>query len=116
MAYVRHAVGRWGESYASEFLAERGFVILERNWRCSHGEIDIVCMKRGVLYAVEVKTRQVLTFGYPEEAITPKKLERMRRCARAYAQMESGLGRIRVGLIALYHTRTTVSIRLYTDL
>lgn len=116
MVYVRHTTGRWGESYASGFLAERGFVIVERNWRCPHGEIDIVCMKRGILYAIEVKTRRALTFGYPEEAITPKKLDRMRRCASAYAQKKGKLGRIRIGLIALYCTRTKVSIRLYTDL
>lgn len=116
MVYIRHTTGRWGEAYASEFLKERGFVIVERNWRCTHGEIDIVCMKKGVLYAVEVKTRKALTFGYPEEAITPRKLDRMHRCARAYTQKQGSPGRIRVGLVSIYCIRTTVSIRLYTDL
>jgi putative endonuclease len=71
----RQAIGRKGEDLAAVFLAEKGFRILARNWRCRAGEIDLIAEKDGRVHFVEVKTRQTRTYGYPEEAVTQKKLQ-----------------------------------------
>jgi putative endonuclease len=74
-------LGRQGEQAAAEFLHRAGFQVLERNWRCSEGEIDIVAADRRVLVACEVKTRSSERYGTPLEAVTPKKRSRLRRLA-----------------------------------
>ena len=64
------ALGRFGEDLAVRHLRERGLVILDRNWRCDVGEIDIVAREADVLVVCEVKTRRTTGFGSPLEAIT----------------------------------------------
>lgn len=78
---TRSTVGRAGEDAACAFLARCGHEIVERNWRCRAGEIDIVSVDRGELVFTEVKTRSSLRAGDPLEAVTPVKLARMRRLA-----------------------------------
>lgn len=73
----RRRLGQWGEDMAATQLQADGYVILERNWRCSIGEIDIVARDGEVLVFAEVKTRQSRTFGMPEESITPRKGQRL---------------------------------------
>ena len=72
-------LGRRGEAIAAAHLAERGFRILDRNWRSARGEIDIVALEGDRVVIVEVKTRSSLAFGHPFEAIHPTKLERLYR-------------------------------------
>jgi putative endonuclease len=71
-------VGRLGEDAAVTFLAAQQYVILDRNWRCRAGEIDIVAKEGDNLVFVEVKARSTLRFGHPFEAVTPAKLARLR--------------------------------------
>jgi putative endonuclease len=78
---VKDAVGRYGEDLAADHLAECGMTVLDRNWRCRYGEIDIIARDGEVLAFVEVKTRSGSAFGMPAEAITPVKLARMGRLA-----------------------------------
>ncbi len=78
---AKDTLGRHGEELAASFLQAQGFVVLERNWRCDLGEIDIVAMDRGCLVVCEVKTRSSLAFGTPAEAVTPAKAARLRRLA-----------------------------------
>lgn len=73
----RRQLGQWGEDVAAKQLASEGYAILERNWRCSIGEIDIVARDGEVLVFAEVKTRQSKSFGTPEESITPRKGQRL---------------------------------------
>lgn len=75
----KQALGKYGENCAAEYLRDRGYEILERNWRCQLGEIDLVARDRGKLVFVEVKTRNGSGFGHPFEAITPLKVARMRK-------------------------------------
>jgi len=63
----------FGEDIAARFLKKRGYRILERNYRCRMGEIDIIAMKGGVLFFVEVKTRRDTHRGHPLESITLRK-------------------------------------------
>ena len=76
-----NAVGAYGERLAARYLTEAGMAILDRNWRCDQGEIDIVAMDGSCLVIVEVKTRRSLSFGSPVEAVTAVKAARLRRLA-----------------------------------
>jgi putative endonuclease len=78
---VKDAVGRYGEDIAAEWLVEAGLTILDRNWRCPAGEIDIVAIDGSALVFVEVKTRSSLAFGEPAEAVSRTKAARLRRLA-----------------------------------
>lgn len=78
---VKDAVGRFGEEVACRYLDELGIAVIERNWRCSQGEIDIVALDGRTLVVVEVKTRSTMAFGLPAEAVTPAKAARLRRLA-----------------------------------
>ncbi|MFF3064525.1 YraN family protein [Oerskovia sp. NPDC057915] len=76
---AKDAVGRYGEKVAATYLVEAGWVVLDRNWRGTRGELDLVARDGDVLVAVEVKTRRGTGFGHPAEAVTPDKLARLRR-------------------------------------
>jgi putative endonuclease len=95
-------LGRRGEDLAATHLTSKGFVIVERNWRCAHGEIDLVARDGDQIVFVEVKTRSSVSFGHPLEAITVAKLARLRRLAGVWraAHPEAG-GRIRIDAVAV---------------
>ena len=78
---VKDAVGRFGEDLADAALRAQGYEVLDRNWRCSDGEIDLVALDEAELVFVEVKTRTSTAFGDPAEAISPAKASRLRRLA-----------------------------------
>lgn len=73
----RRRLGQWGEALAAERLAGLGYRILERNWRCALGEIDVVAQDGDILVFVEVKTRRSMNFGAPEESVTQAKGRRL---------------------------------------
>jgi putative endonuclease len=81
---AKDALGRRGEQVAAEYLEKAGLRILDRNWRCSSGEIDIVAAERQVLVVCEVKTRSGTRYGSPLEAITRAKRTRLRRLAATW--------------------------------
>jgi putative endonuclease len=88
MADSRRKLGDWGESLAADHLAAKGYEIVERNWRCKQGEIDIVAWAGLQLVFVEVKTRRGQTMGSPEEGLTQRKANRLMQLAGIYvAQM-----------------------------
>ena len=84
------AVGAYGERVAEAHLRGQGMVILDRNWRCPAGELDIVAREGDVLVFCEVKTRRGTGFGHPLEAVTARKAARLRRLAAAWTR-ERGL-------------------------
>jgi putative endonuclease len=77
----KDALGRRGEQIAAEYLERAGMRILDRNWRCAEGEIDIVATERQILVVCEVKTRSSVRYGTPLEAVTRAKRLRLRRLA-----------------------------------
>jgi putative endonuclease len=83
---AKDAVGRYGEDVAARHLTDAGLEIVERNWRCREGEIDIVARERSVLVFCEVKTRSSAAFGLPAEAVTRRKSDRLRRLAYLWMQ------------------------------
>jgi len=78
---VKDAVGRYGEDVAERHLCEAGLRVLDRNWRCADGEIDIVAVEGDTLVVCEVKTRSGMGYGDPGEAVGPAKAARLRRLA-----------------------------------
>jgi putative endonuclease len=78
---VKGALGRFGEQLAVRHLEAAGFEILDRNWRCAEGEIDIVAADGETLVVCEVKTRSGTSFGDPSEAVVGAKAARVRRLA-----------------------------------
>jgi putative endonuclease len=78
---AKDELGRCGEQAAAEYLERAGFRILDRNWRCAEGELDIVAAERRVLVICEVKTRSSVRYGDPLEAISRAKRNRLRRLA-----------------------------------
>ncbi|GBD40123.1 MAG: UPF0102 protein [Deltaproteobacteria bacterium] len=82
----RRAAGLKGEEIAAGFLKKEGYRILERNFRCKHGEIDLIAEKEGVICFIEVKARSTYRFGFPEEAITSYKRKRIWAVALFYLQ------------------------------
>jgi putative endonuclease len=80
----RKALGDFGERVACRHLVDRGLVVLDRNWRCPAGEIDIVALDGDVVVVCEVKTRSHARFGTPVEAITIAKADRLHRLGRAW--------------------------------
>jgi putative endonuclease len=77
----KDALGRYGENLAVDFLERSGLVIIERNWRCELGELDIIARDNADLVVCEVKTRRSIRYGSPLEAVSPRKIRRMRRLA-----------------------------------
>lgn len=75
----KDGVGRYGERVARRHLEERGWTVLDTNWRGKDGELDIVAVDGDVLVVVEVKTRTGLGYGHPAEAVTARKLARVKR-------------------------------------
>ncbi len=78
---AKDALGKQGEQLAAEHLQRAGMRILDRNWRCAEGEIDIVAAERRTLVVCEVKARSGVRYGTPLEAINYKKRSRLRRLA-----------------------------------
>ena len=76
--------GFLGENITTNYLTQNGFEILHRNWRYKHLEIDIIASKQGILHIIEVKTRSDIQFGYPEQAITSKKMQFLKNAAAHY--------------------------------
>ena len=67
-------LGKLGEALAEKYLDERGYEVIDRNWRHSHFELDLIAIKDDVLHFIEVKTRKTTAFGLPEEAVDEIKI------------------------------------------
>ena len=79
-------LGRWGEDLAAAFLEEKGCRIVDRNWKCRFGELDLVAEGEGYLCFVEVKLRRTQRFGTGAEQVDQRKREKLRITAELYLQ------------------------------
>jgi putative endonuclease len=101
MTRSRQQTGRWGEEQAAQHLAAQGCEVLERNWRCPAGEVDLVVRDDTWLAFVEVRTRRGQRHGTPEESITPRKLAHMIAVAETYVYESAWDGDWRLDVVAV---------------
>jgi putative endonuclease len=94
-------VGRWGEQAAAEYLEKQGYVILTRNFRSAHGEIDLIARQANVLVFVEVKARSSNRYGFPEHSVTPRKRMHLLSAAEKYIFEHPEFQTWRVDVIAV---------------
>ncbi len=80
----RLTLGDRGEMIAWEYLRKKGYELLEKNYRCTLGELDVIARKNGRLVFVEIKTRSSEQFGLPEEAVHPAKQKKLLNLAQWY--------------------------------
>ena len=97
----RREVGQRGEDAAAAALAEAGYEVLLRNWRCPAGEVDIVARQGEVLVLVEVRARRGRRYGLPEESITAGKRATLLACGRYLAAELEWEGPWRVDVVAI---------------
>jgi putative endonuclease len=102
----RRDTGLTGERVARDFLEKNGYHVIETNYRCPGGEIDIIARQENTLVFVEVRTKKSVQFGSPEESITPAKKERLRTVAAHYGQNHDNLPSLwRIDVVAIQMDR-----------
>jgi putative endonuclease len=106
----RNALGGYGERLAARYLTDQGMVVLDRNWRCDAGEIDLVLRDGDILVVCEVKTRTSDICGTPHEAITAAKLDRLNRLGLLWAEAHGVRPpQTRIDLVAVHRPRRGAS-------
>lgn len=103
---VKQGIGAYGEQVAVRHVEGQGMVVLDRNWRCTAGEIDIVALDGQTVVICEVKTRSGPGYGTGLEAVTWEKGARLRRLALAWLDANGRYGAaVRVDVIAVHRRR-----------
>lgn len=104
---ARQGLGRTGERLAMEHLSAAGYRIIERNFRCRYGEIDLIAEEDDELVFVEVKTRRGNAYGLPEDAVTPIKQRRLIQLALYYLDLHNCAERSwRIDVVAVQMSAT----------
>ncbi len=118
MSRTPQRTGRLGEDLAARHLAAQGYRILARNVRTPHGEIDLIAQQGEEIVFVEVKTRTTTAFGWPEEAVTRRKLDHLAAAALHWLAQHPEIEapwRVDVMAIRLLPGREQVEIRHFED-
>ena len=100
-------IGNIGEAAACEFLIRAGYKIIQRNFRCKTGEIDIIALQNGCTVFVEVKTRKNTNYGYAAEFVDYRKQLKVKRAAMYF--LKSRDVDMRFDVIEVYHDRGKVT-------
>ena len=98
--------GNMGEQLAQECLEQKGYKILETNWRSGHNEVDIIAVKGDILIFVEVKTRRTVIWGEPQLFVTREKQRSYIALANKYVRMNNRNEEVRFDIIAILLTNT----------
>lgn len=94
-------IGTKGELLAANFLINKGYAILETNWRTGKKEVDIIAESSDSIVFVEVKTRSNFDFGFPEEAVTEAKKKLLKQAAEEYFDQKKSLKNLRFDIISI---------------
>lgn len=101
--YLRHILGKKGEDFAVKYLENIGYNIIERNFMCKKGEIDIIALDKDYVVFIEIKTRSSIEYGLPSESVTKKKLQHMKNTIKYYLYKRNLENKnIRVDVIEIY--------------
>ena len=93
--------GSLGEEMAVKYLLEKGYAIVQRNWRYKNWETDIIASNKNILHFIEVKTRRTKTFGYPEDDVSRKKIRNLMGAAEEYLIQHPGWKRIQFDILSI---------------
>lgn len=102
---VHNDIGKAGEKAAVQFLAQKGYEILEENWVFGKAEVDIVALKSNTIIFIEVKTRSSVAFGMPEDFVNEAKQRQLELAAQAYIEIMDHKGEIRFDIVAVLITK-----------
>ena len=83
---AHNELGAWGEELASAFLQQKGYTIIERDWKMGHKDLDIIAKHNGMVVFVEVKTRRNRVFGSPEVSVDYRKIKNLQAAANHYVK------------------------------
>lgn len=113
--FVKHMakhnnLGRSGEQLAAEYLKNKGYTVLDRNWRSGHKELDLVVRNDTTLVVVEVKTRSGTCFGRPEDAVDARKIYRTVLAADAYVRFKCLDMDVRFDIVTVIYSKGDVSV------
>ncbi|MDN3655181.1 YraN family protein [Ferruginibacter paludis] len=100
MAKHNHT-GLAGETLGAAYLQNAGYLVLEKNWRHSHWEVDIIASKTDTLHFIEIKTRRTKKFGLPEEKVGRKKIENLINAAEQYLYLQPQWKRIQFDILSI---------------
>lgn len=104
---IKKTRGRKGEDLAADYLRKQGYKVIERNFRCKAGEIDLIGVKERTISFVEVKARTRTDYGMPREAVNRKKQRRLLMAAQLYLKIHPGF--------AAYNCSMDIIEILYTN-
>ncbi|MEO6328345.1 MAG: YraN family protein [Ginsengibacter sp.] len=93
--------GNLGEEMAVNYLADKGYTILNRNWRHAHWEIDIIATYKNKIHFIEVKTRRTNTFGFPEDDVSKKKMRFLISSAEEFLYQNPGWKLIQFDILSI---------------
>jgi putative endonuclease len=114
---AKDALGRYGERLAAQALRSAGFAVLDRNWRCELGEIDVVARDGQTVVVCEVKTRSSTAYGTPLEAVDWRKVQRLHLLGRRWLHEHDLRANLRVDVVAVLVPRNgPVSLEHLRDL
>jgi putative endonuclease len=109
---THNETGKRGEELAAEFLQNKGYVILEKNWRRGYLEVDLICMDKQCLVLVEVKTRADLRYGAPEEFVTRKKEKNLLDAAEKYIEIKGLENEVRFDIVSVWDMENGPEVRI----
>lgn len=102
--------GKLAEDFAVRLLKDKGYSVIDRNFKSKFGEIDIIALKDGILIFVEVKARWSMKFGKPEDAVTPSKLWKIGKTGEYYSLLHPTLPKkLRIDVVAIEITAGKVN-------
>ena len=109
--YQKHVIGKFGEDEATKYLEQKGYKILDRNFSCKRGEIDIVALDKAQIVFIEIKSRTNKEYGLPSEAVTKKKIEHILKTAEYYLYVRNlQKEAVRIDVIEVYIENMQIKI------
>lgn len=110
-----HETGKKGEEMAKTFLENKGYVVLETNWRSGHNELDIIAKTENTIVVAEVKTRKTNYFGEPEEFVTKSKQKSLIKAANHYIMQKNFDFEVRFDIISILYFGSNYKIHHIED-